>query len=222
MTHSGSTSRTLPATRGRTAATLPAAARPFHRRHAVLRSPLTASQEPPLSSRPDRRPPGLDRLNAAPLSDALDQLLACCACPEWAARIAAHRPYPDLGSLLAAADEAAYDLSPAALTAALAAESAPRLPPGSPGPPAAAHTALSAAYSAYESRFGHAFVICLDAFDPSRRLDQLLAAVRTRLALAPEDERALAADELRALVRGRLARALARPGTRSDSPYVPV
>jgi 2-oxo-4-hydroxy-4-carboxy-5-ureidoimidazoline decarboxylase len=147
----------------------------------------------------------LDRFNAVPAHLAEAVLLTCCRSHRWAERLAAHRPYPDPDALLAAADEASYDLSVAEVAAALARED-------SPGPradtPQAALTALRAAHAAYESRFGHAFVICLDAFAPAERLDQILAQIRFRLGNEPDEERAVAADELRRLARGRLARAV--------------
>ncbi|MCZ9347137.1 2-oxo-4-hydroxy-4-carboxy-5-ureidoimidazoline decarboxylase, partial [Streptomyces sp. TRM76130] len=52
-------------------------------------------------------------------------------------------------ALLAAADEASYDLTAGELAQALAAESLPALPEGTY---AAAGTALRAAHAAYESR----------------------------------------------------------------------
>ncbi len=125
--------------------------------------------------------------------------------------MAAHRPYPDLGVLLAAADEAAFDLGPNDVAEALAEESAIPLPPGG-GP--AAQTALSAAHAEYERRFGRAFVICLDGVDSDERIDHILAGIRTRLGNHEEEERAIASDELRALARARLARHL----TAEESP----
>lgn len=98
----------------------------------------------------------LERFNAAPAEEAAGTLLACLHSRAWADRLVAHRPYPDLPALLAAADEAAYDLSSDDLSEALAAETLPALPEDTY---AAAHTALSAAHAAYESRFGHVFVI---------------------------------------------------------------
>ncbi len=83
-------------------------------------------------------------------------------------------PLPGSGPLLATSDEAGYDLAPRDIAEALA----------SPAPclhhdaPRAAHLALRAAHAAYESRFGHAFVICLDAFHPSSTVDQVLAGIR--------------------------------------------
>ncbi|MGW0560269.1 2-oxo-4-hydroxy-4-carboxy-5-ureidoimidazoline decarboxylase [Streptomyces sp. NPDC003016] len=153
-------------------------------------------------------PVGLGRFNAAPAGAAETALLACCASPRWARRVAAHRPYPDLGSLLAAADEAAYDLSFDEISEALSRES-----PAGPreDAPAAAHTALRAAHAAYESSFGHAFVICLDGFRPEEHLDQVLAGIRSRLGNEPDEERAVATDELRGLARGRLARMVSDP-----------
>ncbi|MFJ3581500.1 2-oxo-4-hydroxy-4-carboxy-5-ureidoimidazoline decarboxylase [Streptomyces sp. NPDC090127] len=152
--------------------------------------------------RPLATPDGLGLFNAAPADAAHELLLACCHSRRWAERVAAHRPYPTLDALLAAADEAGYDLSAADREEALAAESsaAPH-----PDAPPAAHTALRAAHAAYESRFGHAFVISLDGVRPGERLDQVLAGIRSRLANEPEEERVVAADELRRLARGRLA-----------------
>ncbi|MQY15927.1 hypothetical protein SRB5_61190 [Streptomyces sp. RB5] len=129
--------------------------------------------------------------------------MLCCASHRWARRLTAHRPYPDLGALLAAADEAAYDLTPADLGEALALERAAR-PPALPS--LAAHTAWQAANAAYESRFGHVFVVCLDAYEPSEHLDQVLAGIRTRLSHGRDEELVVTAEELRKLARGRLTR----------------
>ncbi|CAL9508355.1 hypothetical protein SUDANB58_03602 [Streptomyces sp. enrichment culture] len=156
-------------------------------------------------------PSPLARFNDASAEDAVHTLLPCLRHPHWAHRVAAHRPYPDLAALLAAADEATYDLTPEALAAALAAESLPALPAGAYS---AAHTALSAAGAAYESRFGHVFVICLDGLPGHEVLDHVLAGIRSRLANDPEEERLVAADELRRLARARLAGALGGPGHR--------
>ncbi|MFD3515346.1 2-oxo-4-hydroxy-4-carboxy-5-ureidoimidazoline decarboxylase [Streptomyces sp. NPDC058657] len=150
-------------------------------------------------------PSALERFNAAPAHLAEAVLHTCCRSRRWAERLAAHRPYPDRDALLAAADEASYDLSVGEVAAALACEDSPG--PGADTPQAAL-TALRAAHAAYESRFGHAFVICLDACAPRERLDRILAEIRSRLGNEPDEERAVAADELRRLARGRLARAV--------------
>ncbi|GHC07938.1 2-oxo-4-hydroxy-4-carboxy-5-ureidoimidazoline decarboxylase [Streptomyces vinaceusdrappus] len=154
----------------------------------------------------------LERFNTAPADEAALTLLTCLNSRHWAHRLTSHRPYPDLPSLLAAADEAAYDLSPDDLTEALAAESLPPLPEDTY---AAAHTALNAATAAYESRFGHAFVICLDGMPANEALDHALVGIRSRLANDPDEERQVAADELRRLARGRLADTLRGAGNRA-------
>ncbi|MFC9706199.1 2-oxo-4-hydroxy-4-carboxy-5-ureidoimidazoline decarboxylase [Streptomyces sp. NPDC056943] len=145
---------------------------------------------------------GLTRFNAASSAEAEALLLSCCRSRRWAERVAAHRPYPTVDALLAAADEAGYDLSRADLDGALAAESSA---PPHPDAPPAARTALRAAHAAYESSFGHAFVISLEGVRPGERLDQVLAGIRSRLGNEPEEERVIAADELRRLARARLA-----------------
>ncbi|WP_306490467.1 2-oxo-4-hydroxy-4-carboxy-5-ureidoimidazoline decarboxylase [Streptomyces brasiliscabiei] len=146
-------------------------------------------------------PSGLDRLNALPVDGARDMLFNCYASTRWAHKLAANRPYPDLDTLLRAADEASYDLSRGDRAEALAAEKTPALP-ASDYP--AAFTALAASLAAYEGRFGHAFVACLDGVPPTERLDHVLGAIRARLANDPEAEGALVAEELRRLARSRL------------------
>ncbi|MEU1050980.1 2-oxo-4-hydroxy-4-carboxy-5-ureidoimidazoline decarboxylase [Streptomyces sp. NPDC005876] len=154
--------------------------------------------------------PALDRFNAAPPDEAVRALLPCLHSHRWARSVAAHRPYPDLTTLLAAADEAAYDLTVEDLAEALAAETLPGLPGDTY---AVAGTALRAAHAAYESKFGHVFVICLDGVPRSEALDHALTAIRSRLANDPEEERTVTAEELRRLARGRLSRALWAEGT---------
>ncbi|MGW3986608.1 2-oxo-4-hydroxy-4-carboxy-5-ureidoimidazoline decarboxylase [Streptomyces sp. NPDC004830] len=154
----------------------------------------------------------MDPFNAASTEDLRRILLRCLHSARWSRRVADHRPYPDVDSLLAAADEAAYDLTWADLSEALAAESLPALPPDTY---AAAHTALGAAHAAYEARFGHVFVICLDGVPPSEALDRILETVRSRLANDPEEEREVVADELRRLARERLVHALRGAGNRA-------
>ncbi|GHF13111.1 2-oxo-4-hydroxy-4-carboxy-5-ureidoimidazoline decarboxylase [Streptomyces fumanus] len=162
----------------------------------------------------------LDRFNAAPPGEAVRTLLHCLHSPRWARRVAAHRPYPDLPALLAAADEAAYDLTGEDLAEALAAETLPGLPEDIY---AVAGTALRAAHAAYATKFGHVFVICLDGVPRSETLDHALTAIRSRLANDPEREREVTAEELRRLARERLshavgARGTARPATPHPNP----
>ncbi|MFD3539507.1 2-oxo-4-hydroxy-4-carboxy-5-ureidoimidazoline decarboxylase [Streptomyces sp. NPDC058662] len=168
------------------------------------RSPLLSSPLP-AQARGGSDPahgPGLARFNALSPETAQAVLLHCCGSRRWAHRLAAHRPYPDTGALLAAADEASYDLSQADLTEALAGESSEELGHGAPY---AALLALDAAHAAYERKFGHAFVICLDGHPPEERADQLLGAIRRRMGHEVDEERAISADELRRVAQARLA-----------------
>ena len=163
----------------------------------------------PEQTRTPPSPTALPAFNSAPAAEAQRLLLGCLRSLRWADRVAAHRPYPDVESLLAASDEAAYDLSPTDLAEALAGETLPPLPDETY---AIAYTALSAAHAAYEAKFGHAFVICVDGLDENETLDHALAGIRSRLANDPEEERVVAAEELRRLARARLLDALRGAG----------
>ncbi|MFE5819797.1 2-oxo-4-hydroxy-4-carboxy-5-ureidoimidazoline decarboxylase [Streptomyces sp. NPDC056479] len=168
----------------------------------------------PEQTRTPPSPDVLEPFNSVPADEIRRTLLTCLNSPRWADRIAAHRPYPDVDSLLAASDEAAYDLTPGDLAEALAEETLPALPEGAYS---AAHTALSAAYAAYEAKFGHAFIICLDGLSYTETLDQVLAGIRSRLTNDPEEERVVAAEELRRLARGRLVAHLRGTGNCATS-----
>ncbi|MFE5922806.1 2-oxo-4-hydroxy-4-carboxy-5-ureidoimidazoline decarboxylase [Streptomyces sp. NPDC056468] len=163
----------------------------------------------PEQTRTPPSPDALEAFNAAPADAVRRVLMTCLHSPRWADRLTDHRPYPDVESLLAASDEAAYDLAPGDLAQALAGETLPVLPEGVYG---AAHTALSAAHAAYEAKFGHAFVICVDNLSPTQALDQALAGIRSRLTNDPEEERVVAAEELRRLAKGRLLNSLRGAG----------
>jgi 2-oxo-4-hydroxy-4-carboxy--5-ureidoimidazoline (OHCU) decarboxylase len=164
-----------------------------------------------------RTPPSPHRLegfNSAPADEAHRALLSCLRSPRWARRVADHRPYPTVDALLAASDEAAYDLTAADLAEALSGESLPPLPEDTYE---AAHMALDAAHAAYEARFGHAFVLYLGDTPADETLDHLLEAIRSRLANDPEKERELAAEELRRIARDRLVRLLRGAGSGATS-----
>jgi 2-oxo-4-hydroxy-4-carboxy-5-ureidoimidazoline decarboxylase len=177
-----------------------------------LAMPAQTRTESPCPTLPGSlTPTSLERFNTEPAEDVERALLTCLRSLRWAHRLTDHRPDPDLDSLLAAADEAAYDLTPGDLSEALAAEALPALPDGAYS---AAHTALGAAHAAYEARFGHVFVICLAGTPPTEVLNEILAAIRSRLTNDPEEERVVAAEELRGLARERLGNALRGAGLR--------
>jgi 2-oxo-4-hydroxy-4-carboxy-5-ureidoimidazoline decarboxylase len=154
-------------------------------------------------------PAPLEHFNTAPAEEIRHTLLTCLHSNRWATRLTTHRPYPNQDSLLAASDEAAYDLTPGDLAEALAGETLPALPDDAYG---AAHMALGAAHAAYETKFGHVFVVCLDGMPPAEAADHLLAAIRSRLTNDPEEERVGTAEELRRLARGRLSEVLRGAG----------
>ncbi|MFH9190119.1 2-oxo-4-hydroxy-4-carboxy-5-ureidoimidazoline decarboxylase [Streptomyces globisporus] len=172
--------------------------------------PAEAPAAQPAEGAPAEHAVGLAHFNSLPFAAAEAAFLECCGSLRWAHRMAAHRPYPDLGALLAASDEAGYDLAAGDIAEALAAEPAPCLHHDAPR---AAHLALRAAHAAYESRFGHTFVICLDAYGPSQHVDQVLAGIRVRMEHEVDEERAVTAEELRRLARSRIVELMtAGPG----------
>lgn len=189
----------------------PAQPTPTHRRGPTL-PPHRLPHLPGQVATPEQaRTPGpsaLERFNHAPAETARQTLLDCLRSLRWAHRLTDHRPYPDLDALLAASDEAAYDLTAADLAEALAGETLPALPDDTYG---VAHTALNAAHAAYEARFGHVFVIALDTTHPDELLNDTLEAIRSRLTNDPEEERTVVADQLRRLARTRLTTHLRPP-----------
>jgi 2-oxo-4-hydroxy-4-carboxy-5-ureidoimidazoline decarboxylase len=158
--------------------------------------------------------------NALPAARLEEQLLACCAAPAWGAVILAKRPYRERSAIVEAADAAAHALSWAEVLAALSAH--PRIGERASGDSAeaswsrqeqsaaarsaddATKAALADANRAYESRFGHVFLI----FASGRTQEQILAAARERLANDEDTERAIVADELRKIALLRLERVL--------------
>ncbi|GAA1742574.1 2-oxo-4-hydroxy-4-carboxy-5-ureidoimidazoline decarboxylase [Luedemannella helvata] len=159
--------------------------------------------------------PALARFNDLVREQAEEELLACCAVPEWAARVALGRPYPSVGSLTALGLEALADLSWDQVAQALAAH--PRIGERAAGgsreaawsrreqgdaaeaPEAAA---LHEANVAYEERFGHVFLI----FASGRTPAEMLAAARARLGNDEQTERRVVRAELARIVRLRLER----------------
>lgn len=178
-----------------------------HPRRAPRSTPLSSHLPAQVRGPASAPGAGLARFNSLPHETARAVLLRCCGSGRWAQRVAAHRPYPDTAALLAAGDEAAYDLSQGDLSEALARESSAELGQGAPY---AALLALDAARAEYERTFGHAFVICLDGHPPEEQVDQLLAAIRRRMAHEIDEERSVSAEELRLVARSRTVRLLDR------------
>lgn len=144
------------------------------------------------------------------------ELLACCASTRWAGELAAHQPYHDLETIGRVSDTVLAALPWTEVLAALSAH--PRI-----GEPAAGEgheaswsrteqsaatadagraTELHEANIEYENRFGHVFLICATGLSAG----EVLAALRQRLANDPQTEQRVVREELRKIVRLRLAK----------------
>jgi 2-oxo-4-hydroxy-4-carboxy-5-ureidoimidazoline decarboxylase len=149
-----------------------------------------------------------------PDADAEAALLACCAAPDWARRLAAARPYGTLDALLTRADAELAGLDEAQVDLALAGHprigerpvhaASVREQRGVAGAPASVLTALADGNRAYEQRFGHVYLVCADG----RPAAELLDVLHARLANDPATERAVLRAELGKINRIRLARLL--------------
>jgi 2-oxo-4-hydroxy-4-carboxy-5-ureidoimidazoline decarboxylase len=157
--------------------------------------------------------------NALSPADAEQTVLVCCAAPAWAAALAAERPFPETGDLLAASDRILGDLGWADLRPALDAH--PRIgerigrqgaeadwsrreQAGAQSADDVTTRALVEANEAYEERFGHVFLI----FATGKSADEMLAAARERLRNDEITEQATVRAELAKITRLRLERLL--------------
>ncbi|MEV0229027.1 2-oxo-4-hydroxy-4-carboxy-5-ureidoimidazoline decarboxylase [Nonomuraea sp. NPDC050786] len=165
-------------------------------------------------------PDTLPDFNARSPDAAEEELLTCCASRTFAAKLAARRPYRDLGELTAAADAAVRELPWDDVLEALAAH--PRIGERAAGGGREAswsrqeqsgvsddvRQALAEGNRAYEERFGHVYLICATGLSGAQLLDRL----RERLGNDEESERAVVRDELAAITRLRLGK-LMQEGT---------
>lgn len=157
----------------------------------------------------------LTRFNGLPAAGAQQLLLACCAASAWAAMVADGRPYASLDDLLNYSDAALATLTEHDIAQALAAH--PRIGQRADGrrpdaiwsrqeqsraatATATVQDALVAGNIAYERRFGRVFLICATGLSG----EQVLAALRARLANDPDDERLVVRQELRKITGLRL------------------
>jgi 2-oxo-4-hydroxy-4-carboxy-5-ureidoimidazoline decarboxylase len=157
---------------------------------------------------------GLARFNALPEEEAVLQLLTCLASPRWAGLVAAGRPFAGPLDLVGAGEAALATLTPTEWAAAVAAHprigeagghspaTSEREQSGVAQAPAETRAALDAENRAYESRFGHVFLIAASG----RGAGEILDALRRRMSNDPATEVKIAADELRQITRLRLER----------------
>jgi 2-oxo-4-hydroxy-4-carboxy-5-ureidoimidazoline decarboxylase len=155
--------------------------------------------------------------NTAPSADVESALLACCASPQWARRVALDRPYPSPHALYDTADEVLAELDENEFDAALAGHprigeragsaSSRREQSGVASSSEGTLAALVEGNREYEQRFGYVYLVCA----AGRSGDELLAVLRKRLSNDPGTERATAREELRKINRIRLARLIGDP-----------
>ena len=150
---------------------------------------------------------GLEEFNGQPADQAVEVLRACNAAPRFAAQLVAARPFRDVETLVARAEEVARALPWDEVAMALAAH--PRIGDRVEGATAEAaasrreqssmadagdelRTALLEGNRAYEERFGHVFLIRASGRSPA----EMLAELRRRLDNDEATERAEATEQL--------------------------
>lgn len=146
------------------------------------------------------------------MSEAQERLFSCFASRKWAQLVAEEWPYPDLESLLGAADRAWAQLEPSDWAEALAGH--PRIGERGGSSPAASEReqsgvrvaagrtldALAAENRLYEARFGHVFLIAA----AGKSAEEIIDALRERMENDPVTEARVAAEEHRKIARLRL------------------
>jgi allantoicase len=158
--------------------------------------------------------PGLGRLNALPVDDAVAALTRCCGSPRWAKEMAARRPFADIPALLAIADRTWWRLDEADWLEAYAAH--PRLGASGGGAWSASEqrgvaaaeteiaTELARANQAYFDRHGFIFILCATG----KTADETFDALRARLDTTRAEEIRTAAEEQALITRLRLHKLL--------------
>ncbi|MFC0861054.1 2-oxo-4-hydroxy-4-carboxy-5-ureidoimidazoline decarboxylase [Sphaerimonospora cavernae] len=146
-----------------------------------------------------------------------EELRSCCASATWVSAVAERWPYRDLDGLRRAGEVAMAALSWPDVLEALAAH--PRIGERAAGDDREAAwsrgeqagtadagrkvlDALREGNAAYESRFGHVYLVCATG----RSAEEMLGLLRARLANDAEAERAVVREELGKIVDLRLAK----------------
>jgi 2-oxo-4-hydroxy-4-carboxy-5-ureidoimidazoline decarboxylase len=150
---------------------------------------------------------GLDDFNDRPPDEAVEALRACNAAPRFAAELAAGRPYRDVETLVARAEEVARSLPWDEVALALAthprigdrvdgasaeAQSSRREQSSMGSADDATRAALVEGNRAYEERFDHVFLIRAAGRSP----EEMLAELRRRLGNDPETEQRETTEQL--------------------------
>jgi len=150
----------------------------------------------------------LEDFNALNPDEAVRQLMLCCGSREWAAQVAARRPFHVFEALIAAADDVWFSLSKKDWLEAFGhhprigekqlrekfastANWAEQEQKGTTGASENILKALAAGNLEYEKRFGHIFLICATG----KTAEDMLFALDQRLGNGPEREFKIAAGE---------------------------
>lgn len=164
----------------------------------------------------------LDELNNLPESDAIDAFTRCCGSHRWVNKMVHRRPYRDREDLLAAADEVwerlaredyleAFshhpkigDVDSLRKKFASTAQWASGEQSGTATASEETLRGLAEGNQAYEAKNGFIFIICATG----KSADEMLEALRARLANPPETELRIAAEQQAMITRLRLEKLL--------------
>ncbi|MFD8571857.1 2-oxo-4-hydroxy-4-carboxy-5-ureidoimidazoline decarboxylase [Streptomyces sp. NPDC057694] len=157
--------------------------------------------------------PGLTRFNTSDESAAQAELHEVCASSAWGSKLLAQRPFATVEALFEASDAATAELSDDDLAEAMAGH--PPIGRPKPGDPTSSREqrGMSGASEelkaemlelnlAYQDRFGHVFLICATGATG----EQMLQALKARIANTPDQERETVRTELGKINRIRLTR----------------
>jgi 2-oxo-4-hydroxy-4-carboxy-5-ureidoimidazoline decarboxylase len=162
----------------------------------------------------------LARWNRLPAEAAANEIMPCCGSKAWAAGVAGRRPFPDVTTLLATADETWSNLTAADWMEAF--RSHPRIGESRAVQSASAQSAtwstqeqrdvasaeeavkiaLADANKEYERRFQHIFIVCATG----KSAPEILEIQRRRLQNDPDKELREAAEQQRQITRIRLTK----------------
>lgn len=162
----------------------------------------------------------LAQWNCLPVEAAVNELMPCCGSKAWANGMAARRPFPDVTTLLAAADETWSNLTAEDWMEAF--RSHPRIGESRAGQFAPVQSAtwsaqeqrnvaaagegvksaLAEANQEYEQRFRHIFIVCATGKSAS----EILETLRRRLQNDGPTELREAAEQQRQITRIRLTK----------------
>jgi len=167
----------------------------------------------------------LDWLNSLPAEAAANELLQCCGSKRWAHEMAKARPYANLETVIARANDVWWSLEPNDLLEAFRShpkigekKAAENVSPqsrqwsgqeqaGVSQSSAETVASLATLNEAYEQKFGFIFIICATG----KSSGEMLAALRQRLQHDPETELPIAAAEQSKITALRLKKLLSSP-----------